>query len=175
MKNIVLIGFMGTGKTEVGRILSKKLGYSLVDSDSLIEKEQKMTIAEIFEHFGEPAFRDMECDSIKRIADKERLVLATGGGVPLREENMSHLRRKGVIVCLTASSETILQRTVTDNHRPLLQVKDPLKKINDLIETRKPYYERADVIINTEGKTPLEVAEEIIDAVGRRNSHWGEG
>ncbi|MGO9614549.1 MAG: shikimate kinase [Dissulfurispiraceae bacterium] len=175
MKNIVLIGFMGTGKTAVGRILSKKLGYALVDSDSLIEKEQKMTIAEIFEHCGERAFRDMESASIKRLAEKERLVLATGGGVPLREENMTHLRRKGVIVCLTASPDTILRRTVSHNHRPLLRVKDPLKEIKDLIETRKTYYERADLIINTEGKTPLEVADEIIEAVGGSNGHRGEG
>lgn len=166
MKNIVLTGFMGTGKTEVGRILSRKLGCVLVDADTEIEKEQKMTIAEIFKRYGEPKFRDIEADVIRRLSMMENTIISTGGGAVLRQENMDNLRKNGVIVCLTASPETILKRTSSNNDRPLLQVENPLQKIKELLEFRRPYYEEADIMIDTEGKTPLEVAEEIIEKTG---------
>lgn len=168
MKNIILTGFMGTGKTEVGRILSQKLGYTLVDVDSEIEKEQKLTITEIFKQHGEPRFRDIESDIIKRLSEMENAVISTGGGAVLRQENMDNLRKKGIIVCLTASAETILKRTSNDNSRPLLQVENPLQKIKELLEFRRPYYEKADIMIDTDGKTPIEVAEEIIEEVDER-------
>lgn len=165
MKNIVLIGFMGTGKTEVGKILSQKLGYSLIDVDSEIVKEQKMEITEIFKQYGEPRFREIESDMIKRLSERENAVISAGGGAVLRQENMDSFRRKGVIVCLTASPETILKRTCNDSTRPLLQVEDPMKKVKELLEFRRPYYEKADIMIDTEGKTPLQIAEEIIEKV----------
>lgn len=162
MKNVVLTGFMGTGKTEVGKILSQRLGFLFVDVDTEIEKEEGMKITEIFKKYGEPRFREIEADVIKRISDKEGLVISTGGGAVLRKENMDNLRRKGIIVCLTASAETILKRTSNSDDRPLLQVEDPLKRIKELLEFRKPYYEKADIMIDTEGRSPIEVAEEII-------------
>ena len=165
MKNIVLTGFMGTGKTEVGRILAQKLSYTLVDADTEIEKEQKTTITEIFKQYGEPKFRDIESDVIKRLSELGKAVISTGGGAVLRQENMDNLRKKGVIICLGASPETILKRTSNNNDRPLLQVEDPLKKIKELLEFRMPYYEKADIMIDTENKTPLEVADEIIEKV----------
>jgi shikimate kinase len=165
MKNIVLTGFMGTGKTEVGRILSRKLGYALVDADTEIEKEQKITIAEIFKQYGEPRFREIESSVIKRLSELDRAVISTGGGAVLRQDNIVNLRRKGVIICLSASPETILKRTGSNNDRPLLQVEDPLKKIKELLEFRKPYYEKADIMIDTEGKSPNEAADEIIEKV----------
>jgi shikimate kinase len=165
MKNIVLTGFMGTGKTEVGRILSRKLGYALVDADTEIEKEQGMTITEIFKQYGEPKFREIEANVIKRLSEINNAVISTGGGAVLRQENMDNLRKNGVIVCLTASPETILKRTSATNDRPLLQVDNPLQKIKELLEFRKPYYEKADIMIDTEGKSPIEVAEEIIEKV----------
>jgi len=165
MKNIVLIGFMGTGKTEVGRILSQRLGYDLLDADSIIEQEQGISITEIFQRHGEPYFRDVEADVIRRLSEKDRVIISTGGGVVLRQENMENLRKKGILVCLTASPETILKRTGNDSSRPLLQVEDPLKKIKELLEFRRPYYERADLMIDTDGKSPLEVAEEIIERI----------
>ncbi|MCL4458106.1 MAG: shikimate kinase [Nitrospirae bacterium] len=165
MKNIVLTGFMGTGKTEVGRILAQKLSYALVDADTEIEKEQKTTITEIFKQYGEPKFRDIESDVIKRLSELGKAVISTGGGAVLRQENMDNLRKKGVIICLSASPETILKRTSNNNDRPLLQVEDPLKKIKELLEFRMPYYEKADIMIDTENKTPLEVADEIIEKV----------
>jgi shikimate kinase len=165
MKNIVLIGFMGTGKTEVGRILSRKLGYVLVDADTEIEKEQGITITEIFKQYGEPKFREIESNVIKRLSEIKNAVISTGGGAVLRQENMDNLRKNGVIICLTASSETILKRTGNNNDRPLLQVDNPLQKIKELLEFRRPYYEKADIMIDTEGKSPLQVAEEIIEKV----------
>ncbi|WP_333654172.1 shikimate kinase [Dissulfurispira sp.] len=166
MKNIVLTGFMGTGKTEVGRILSRKLGYVLVDADTEIEKEQGITITEIFKQYGEPKFREIESNVIKRLSEIKNAVISTGGGAVLRQENMDNLRKNGVIICLTASPETILKRTSNNNDRPLLQVDNPLQKIKELLEFRKPYYEKADIMIDTEGKSPIEVAEEIIEKTG---------
>ncbi|MEW6739572.1 MAG: shikimate kinase [Nitrospirota bacterium] len=165
MKNIVLTGFMGTGKTEVGRILSRKLGYVLVDADTEIEKEQGITITEIFKQYGEPKFREIESNVIKRLSEIKNAVISTGGGAVLRQENMDNLRKNGVIICLTASPETILKRTGNNNDRPLLQVDNPLQRIKELLEFRKPYYEKADIMIDTEGKSPIEVAEEIIEKV----------
>ncbi len=165
MKNIVLTGFMGTGKTEVGRILSRRLGYTLLDADTVIEKEQGMTITEIFKQYGEPRFRDIEADVIKRLSEMKNAVISTGGGAVLRQENMDNLRKNGLIICLTASPETILKRTSNNDDRPLLQVDNPLQKIKELLEFRKPYYEKADIMIDTEGKSPIEVAEEIIEKV----------
>ncbi|HCL82252.1 MAG TPA: shikimate kinase, partial [Nitrospiraceae bacterium] len=149
MKNIVLTGFMGTGKTEVGRILAQKLGYTLVDADTEIEKEQKTTITEIFKQYGEPKFREIESGVIKRLSEMEKAVISTGGGAVLKQENMDNLRKRGVIFCLTASPETILERTSINNDRPLLQVENPLQKIKELLEFRRPYYEKADIMIDT--------------------------
>lgn len=168
MKNIVLTGFMGTGKTEVGKILAQRLGLTFFDADSIIEQEQNMTITEIFRQFGEPYFRDIEADVIKRLSEKDRVVIATGGGAVLREENMKNLRKKGIIVCLMASPETILRRTINDSSRPLLQVEDPLRKIKELIEFRRPYYENSDIMVDTEGKNPAQVVEEIMERIRER-------
>lgn len=162
MKNIVLTGFMGTGKSGVGKILSKKLSYILIDSDTEIEKEQKMSITDIFRQHGEAIFRDIESDIIKRLSEMENVVISTGGGVVLRESNIENLRKKGVIVCLTASAETILRRVEHSNDRPLLQVDNPLQKIKELLNSREQYYRNADITISTEGKSLKEIASEIL-------------
>lgn len=166
MKNIVLAGFMGTGKTEVGRELSRILRWKLLDVDSEIEKSQKMTINDIFKRFGEPRFREIEAEIIKIISENKNIIISTGGGAVLREENMQNLRKNGVIICLTATPETILKRTSNNNDRPLLQVENPLEKIKELLNFRKPFYEKSDMIIDAEGKTPLQIAEEILEKLG---------
>ncbi|MBM4141879.1 MAG: shikimate kinase [Nitrospira sp.] len=168
MKNIVLTGFMGTGKTEVGKELSRLLDMKLIDVDTEIEKSRKLTINDIFKKFGEPRFREIETEMIKNLSEKKNIIISTGGGAVLKQENMNALRKNGVIVCLTASPETILKRTSRNNDRPLLQVENPLKKIKELLNFRKPFYEKADIIINTNDKTPLQIAEEIIDEIGNR-------
>jgi shikimate kinase len=167
MKNFVLIGFMGAGKTAVGKELAKILGMKLIDVDTEIEKSGQITINEIFSQFGEPRFREIETAMIRRIAAGENLIISTGGGAVLKQENMDTLRENGVIVCLMASPETILKRTSTSNDRPLLKVENPLEKINQLLTFRRPFYEKADIMIDTENKTPLQIAEEIIEKIKR--------
>jgi shikimate kinase len=165
VKNIVLTGFMGTGKTEVGKILAQKLGYQMIDSDSEIERDQGLSINEIFEKQGEQFFRDIEADVIKRLSERKNCVISTGGGAVLRQANIDNLRRTGVIVCLTADPETILQRTAGDNERPLLQTDNPLQRIKELLAIRRPFYEKSDIMIDTKGRTPLEISEEIIKEI----------
>jgi shikimate kinase len=165
MKNIVLTGFMGTGKTEVGKELSRLLDMKLIDVDTEIEKSRKLTINDIFKKFGEPRFREIETEMIKNLSEKKNIIISTGGGAVLKQENTDVLRKNGVIVCLTASPETILRRTSRNSDRPLLQVEDPLKKIKELLNFRTPFYEKADIMIDTEGKTPLQIAEEIIERI----------
>jgi shikimate kinase len=166
MKNIVLTGFMGTGKTEVGRELSRVLGWRLIDVDDEIVKTQNMSINEIFNGLGETAFRDMETEMIRKVSQNRNAIISTGGGAVLRQENMDVLRENGVIICLSASPETILERTSSNSERPLLKVKDPLRKITELLGFRKPFYEKADVTIETDQRTPLNIAEEILERTG---------
>jgi len=160
---------MGTGKTAVGRELSRILDMKLIDVDTEIEKSEKITINDIFKQFGEPRFREIETDMIRKLSESKNTIISTGGGAVLKQENMDILRKNGVIVCLTASPETIFKRTSTNNDRPLLQVENPLKKINELLNFRKPFYEKADVMIDTEGKPPLQIADEIIEKVKVKN------
>jgi shikimate kinase len=165
MKNIVLTGFMGTGKTAVGRELSRLLTMKLIDVDTEIEKTQGMTINKIFRRFGESRFREIETEMIKKVTENKNIIISTGGGAVLKKENMDALRKNGVIVCLMATPETILKRTSHDSNRPLLQVEDPFRRIKELLDFRRPFYEKSDIIIDTEGKTPLQIAEEIIEVV----------
>jgi len=165
MKNIVLTGFMGTGKTAVGKELSRLLDMKLIDVDTEIEKSEDITINEIFKQYGETRFREIETEMIKKISQQKNVIISTGGGAVLKQENMDTLRKNGVIVCLMATPETILKRTSNSDERPLLKVENPFEKINQLLNFRRPFYEKADIIIDTEGKTPLQIAEEIIEKV----------
>lgn len=162
-KNIVLTGFMGTGKTAVARELSRILNMKSVDVDSEIEAAQGMTINDIFRNFGEPRFREIETEMIRKISGEENIIISTGGGAVLKEENMKLLREHGIIFCLTASPATILLRTRGNEDRPLLKVDDPLAKIRELLEYRRPFYECAGETIDTENKGPLRIAEEIAE------------
>lgn len=165
MKNIVLTGFMGTGKTEVGRELAKITGLKFVDIDSEIEKAEAMTVAEIFRRFGEQRFRAAETEMIERISRQQNVIISTGGGAVMRQRNMDVLKKTGIVVCLTATPETILRRTSGTNERPLLQVENPLDKIRELLMLRMHFYALSDIVIDTEEKTPLRVAEEIVDKI----------
>ncbi|MDA8171295.1 MAG: shikimate kinase [Nitrospiraceae bacterium] len=161
-QNIVLTGFMGTGKSSVARELAHLLGRGVIDLDTEIEKNAGMSIASIFAAFGEPRFRELETDAARQAAEKRAAIISTGGGIVLKSENMEALRASGVIFCLTASPETILKRTSVNRERPLLQVPDPLGKITELLNARGPYYRGScDYMIDTEGKTPKEIAQEI--------------
>ena len=166
MKNIVLTGFMGSGKTAVGREISRILGWKMIDLDDEIVKARGMSINEIFSKLGEPAFRDIETEAIRKVAQHRNVVISTGGGAVLRQENMDLLRAMGVIVCLCVSAESVLGRTRNNSERPLLQVEDPLRRIRELLEFRRPFYEKADIMIDTEGKSPFHIAEEILERTG---------
>lgn len=162
MKNVVLIGFMGTGKTRVGQMVARRLGYKFVDTDDLIVRKTGMPISEIFAKFGEPHFRDIEQQIVAEVAAQDSQVIATGGGVPIREKNIRNLRRNGLLFCLNASPEVIEKRTSNDNSRPLLYTNNRLRQIEELLEARKPFYSAADYQIDTTNKTASRVAEEII-------------
>lgn len=160
---------MGAGKTAVGRELANILKWDLIDIDNEIVKAQDLSITEIFSSFGEAAFRDIETAMIQETAKTNNIIISTGGGAILRQENMDLLSRNGIIICLTARPETILNRTSKSSKRPLLNVDDPLKRIKDLMESREPFYGKADFMIDTEAKTPRQVAEEILEGIKCRS------
>lgn len=170
MKNdsIILIGFMGTGKSTVGRILAGKLGLDFVDSDRQIEKEQGMTIPDLFRERGEAAFRAIETDTLKRLLREGRRVIATGGGAVLAAENREAMRAGGTVVALKASPETIIRRVGESGDRPLLagDVADNVKRLH---EQRKTAYDFADLSVATDGLTADEVAERILDYMAKGN------
>lgn len=139
-QNIILIGFMGTGKTVTGRALAEQTGMELVDMDSMIEARQKKTIPEIFAQDGEPAFRAMERELAKELSQRTGLIISTGGGIVLNPDNIADFEKAGLVVCLTASPQTILQRLENDTTRPLLSG-DKKTQIAELLEKRKPLYD----------------------------------
>ena len=140
-KNIILIGFMGCGKTTIGKKVASMTGREFLDTDKVIEEEAGMTISEIFEKQGEEAFRKMEADLCKRLSDRNNLVIATGGGIVKNEKNCELLRKNGVIVYMKANPEHIFRNVRNDNSRPLLNGKGKMKTIKRLMEERKPLYE----------------------------------
>ncbi|HOE63085.1 MAG TPA: shikimate kinase [Candidatus Sumerlaeota bacterium] len=160
--NIVLIGFMGTGKTAVGKTVASALDMKYLDTDLMIEADAQKTIPEIFETLGEPAFREFETEAIRRITHLRGYVIATGGGAPMIEENLANMKRAGVLIRLTASPEVILERTSRASNRPLLKTPNPMKKIQSLLSLREPQYNKADYTINTTTLSIQEVAEKVI-------------
>ena len=162
MRNIVLIGFMGTGKTTIATQLANRLNMRYVSTDSMVEKREKRTINEIFTKEGEDYFRDVESDIIREVSSRENLVIDAGGGVVIKEENLSNLKSSGVVICLTADEETIMERTKKYKHRPLLNVEDPKQKIRALLAKRAPLYAKADHCIDTGKLTVRQVVDEIV-------------
>ena len=162
-RNIVLVGFMGTGKTVVGKALASALGFKYVDTDLLIEQIAKKSIPEIFAEEGEPKFREYETRAIGMIMHLKDHVIATGGGAVMLDENVQNMKRTGLVVCLTATPEVIYQRTRKDDYRPLLRTPDPLKKIKSLLKIRDSQYRKADYTIDTSNLSVDAVVEAIIE------------
>ena len=161
--NIILTGFMGCGKSTVGKMLAKELKYDFVDTDQLIEKRCGLSIQEIFAAKGESAFRDMESNIANELSEKEGLIIATGGGMMLNPTNINALRANGLVFCLVATPEEILARVSGDNlaKRPLLDSAEPLERIKKLIQERENAY-RQFMQIDTSGKNTQEVTEDLI-------------
>ncbi len=155
--NIVLVGFMGTGKTSVGRRLAAQLRMRYVDTDDIIERDSGRRISNIFSEDGESAFRDLESEAVCKASKLYNYVIATGGGAVLRETNMEALKQNGIIFCLTATPDEIYRRVRHQSHRPLLQTPEPLAKIRSMLAERKPYYAEADYMVRTTGRPFREI------------------
>ncbi len=160
--NLLLVGFMGAGKTTVGRRLARCLHWDVVDCDDLIEARAGKTISEIFADDGEDAFRDLEEEVAATLADYRHTVITTGGGIVERRANLPRLHAAGRVVYLRARPEALYARVKGSSHRPLLQVADPLARMRDLLARRAPRYEEADQIVDTDGLTVEEVVEAIL-------------
>ncbi len=162
--SIVLIGFMGTGKTSIAKALSERLNMELIDTDECIVKRTNMTIPEIFEKYGEYSFRQIEHDTIKDLKDRKGTIISCGGGACLRNENISNMKENNKVILLEASPKVILERIIGDTDRPVLKGKMDIDNIENIMNIRKASYHRAaDIIIDTVDKTILEIVDEIIE------------
>jgi shikimate kinase len=160
--NLALIGFMGTGKTSVGRLVSDLLRFDYLDTDELIQSRTGRTINDIFAKDGEPAFRELEQQVTAELSARKRTLIATGGGLPTRPANLASLKTHALVVCLWASPEKIWERVKNQTHRPLLHGPEPQKKIRDLLAAREQFYRQADVLINTDIRSVREVAQQVV-------------
>lgn len=162
ISNLALVGFMGCGKSTVGRQVAGELGFEFVDADTLIEERTGISITEIFSTEGEAVFRKMEREIIDELSERKKLVIATGGGAIVDPENLTSLKKHALVICLWANAETIHKRTKHQSHRPLLQQADPLPTIRKMLAERELHYKQADVIVNTELRTQREVAAQVL-------------
>ncbi|HMC28806.1 MAG TPA: shikimate kinase [Verrucomicrobiae bacterium] len=160
--NLALIGFMGTGKSSVGRIVAAHLHFRFVDTDELIESRAARSIAEIFAQAGEQVFRGIEKQVVAELAKMQKTVIATGGGLSANCDNLASLKGHALVVCLWASPEAIWERVHTQTHRPLLEGADPMVRIRELLGMREPFYKQADVLVNTEMRSIKEVAQQVL-------------
>ncbi|MEZ4594527.1 MAG: shikimate kinase [Chloroflexota bacterium] len=163
--NIILTGFMGTGKSTVGKLLAQRLQRPFLDTDALIVQRDGRSIAQIFAEDGEETFRRWERTVALELAQQHGLIIATGGRLMLDEENAEALAASGLVFCLTADPQTILSRIKDDDKRPLLNVPNPAERIAQLLELRRELYGRFPQM-STEGKTAEQVVAEILLAVG---------
>ncbi len=167
---LAMAGFMGTGKSRIGWELSRRLQLTFVDTDRVIERVGCMRITDIFELYGEQVFRDYETEIVRRCVRLDEVVVSTGGGTVVREENRRLLKARGPIVVLTASPETVYRRT-RRHKRPMLEMGDPLERIRQLMAARQPAYDDvATFTVSTDGRDSVDVVEEIVE----RLQDWGD-
>lgn len=164
-KNLILVGFMGTGKSVTGRALAERLNREFVDMDALIEEREGRPIPRIFADSGEPYFRDLERRLVLELAARQNLVIAPGGGIVLNPDNISAFSATGYVFCLRATPEMILKRVENDTNRPLLQVDDRLGRIRELLAKRQALYDAIPLQIETDHKTAGQVADEILQRI----------
>ncbi|MFL5306886.1 MAG: shikimate kinase [Polyangia bacterium] len=169
---IFLVGFMGSGKTTVGRLLAARLGWAFADLDDRIVRGAGMPIAEIFAREGEPAFRQRETEALRSAAAERRTVLATGGGAACREENLALMLGAGRVVALAVSAGEAVRRAGRTSGRPLLDgAADPAAAAADLLAAREPFYARAHLSVDTDGRAPAEIAKELADQLAGAARH----
>ena len=170
--NIFLIGFMGAGKSTISDYLKNVLAMDVVEMDQCIVERQGMSISDIFETYGEEYFRELETNLLIEMQSRSNVVVSCGGGVPMRDRNVVEMKKNGRVVLLTAKTETILER-VKDNHdRPLLENNKNVSFIADLLEKRRAKYEAAaDIVVETDGKSELEICEEMIHRLREAESN----
>lgn len=161
-RNVVLVGFMGTGKTTVGRILANRLEWTFTDTDSYIEKQAGMTISRMFQEHGEAFFRDKETEALQELLLRQGQVVSTGGGAVLREENRRLMLENGLVVAMLAEEAVIVERVRGDTGRPLLQG-DVEERVRTLVEARRHAYDFAAVQLHTDRLSPEEAARRIQD------------
>jgi shikimate kinase len=162
IRNLALIGFMGSGKSSVGRQAADMMHFTFLDTDHVIEVRASKSVSDIFAQDGEPAFRQWEQQIVEELTRRDQTVIATGGGLPAAPANLASLKTHALVVCLWASPETIWERVRCHNHRPLLNEPDPLAKIRELLAAREPHYRQADVLVNTEMRSVREVAQHVV-------------
>ncbi len=161
--NIVLIGFMGAGKSTISDYLSTMFAMKIVEMDQVIAEREQMSIPDIFATYGEEYFRDLETGLLVEMQSRKNTVISCGGGAALRERNVTEMKKNGRVVLLTASPETIFDRVKDSDDRPVLNGRKNVKGISELMEQRREKYEAAaDIVINTDNKTVLEVCEELV-------------
>lgn len=161
--NLILTGFMGTGKTSLGKLLAEKLGRSFIDLDQKIEQDTGLTIPQIFEMYGEKYFRELEKKAVEEVSQRRNLVIATGGGTVKDEENIHMLKSSGTIICLTTEPEEIFRRTERRGERPVLDesAEDRLATIKKLLAERQKFYAQADYTVDTTDWSPLQIMNDI--------------
>jgi shikimate kinase len=162
IRNLALIGFMGTGKSSVGRLVADLLHFTFLDTDHVIEARAGKPISQIFSEDGEAAFRNWERRIVEELTLRDKTVISTGGGLPANPDNLASLKKHALVVCLWASAETIYERVRDHDHRPLLNESDPLLKIRSLLAVREPYYRQADVLVNAEIRSVRELATQVV-------------
>ena len=164
--NIMLIGFMGTGKSTIAGKLKEILNIEQIEMDTLIAEEAGMSIPDIFEKYGEAHFRDLETEMLRKFQDKKPVVVSCGGGAVLRDENIEIMKGQGKIVLLTATPETVFERVHHSTNRPVLNGNMNVEYIKELMEKRRERYElAADIAVATDGKSAEEICQEILDCV----------
>jgi shikimate kinase len=168
MNNIYLVGFMGTGKSVVGRELAKKNKRQFIDLDELIELKEKRRICDIFAKDGEPYFRGIEKKVLKEVSKERKFIVSCGGGIVIDKENIRLMKKTGLIICLTATPEAIFKRVSGYKHRPKLNLAQPKKQIELLLKLRSAYYAQADKTINTSGISVKEVVDRVLKLIANR-------
>ncbi|EDY18636.1 Shikimate kinase [Chthoniobacter flavus Ellin428] len=170
--NIVFIGFMGSGKTSVGRLVAQRLGFQFVDTDAVVVERAGMQISEIFARHGEPWFRDHETSALSSLSILNRSVISTGGGIVLRPQNRALLQELGFVVWLTASEDVIFERVSRNKKRPLLQTADPRRTVHELLEQRHDLYQGTAQFTVNSTELSHEAAAEAVIAKARKAFSW---